>query len=168
VITLTIAARENDRLHSEILKLPAPRRLTPEQKKQYAQALAAQAAPLQIKSNEIQRKVNEFWSNSAALEGSAAGIEMSTTEVARLLAEEVRQLALRAPSGQRARLERAITKGLKRPSQDDIASARRALSRDPFSVPQAQNLKEIESERGSDAMVAYLDARLEQLKEGAK
>ncbi len=168
VMTLSIAGRENERLYGEIMDLPPPRRLKPEQRKQYAQALERQARPFKAKADEIAKKTNEFWGNGKALDEVVAGLDKSVGDVTRVLAEDVRQLAARAPGSARARLEGAVKKAMDRPSAADVRSARRALSRDPFSVRQAKALKEMEAGLGRDAMVAYLDARLDQLEGGVK
>lgn len=167
VVTLSIVGRENERLYNEILKLPAPKRLKPEQQKQYAAAIAAQAAPFKAKADEITKKTNEFWRNDKALDEVVATLEKSQGEVTRVVAEDVRQLSLRAQGSARSRLESAIKKSTARPSVAAVNGARRALAKDPFSVRQAKSLKSMEAELGRDAMVAHLDARLEQLEGGA-
>lgn len=168
VITLTIAGRENARLHGEILKLPIPRKLTPEQRDLYTRALAERAAPFQAKADEIKRKTDEFWSNEKNLTAAIAAMKNGSSDVTRLLANDLRQLANRAPSSARARLERAIRDSQSRPTAAEVARARRALQADPFSVRQARALKDLEANLGRDAMVAHLDARVLQLEGGAK
>ncbi len=163
-IALSIVERENRRLHSEVLKLPVPSKLKPDQKKQYQQALASQAKPFQDKADAVDKKLNEFWANSTAIEGLSTLVQNSSGSVTRLLAEQYRDLGARAPNSVRSRLESAIAAANDRPSTSEVADARRALQRDPFSERQTNKLKVMETELGRDAMVTYLDARLVQLR----
>ena len=167
VLTLTIAARENQRLFEEIAKLPIPRRLDPVQKDAYTRAIAARAAPFEAKAKEINKKLADFWNNDDVIDSMLKGLEDSRRPAARVYANELRELARRAPTSTRSRIEKAVARvETERPSDNDVLSARRALSRDPFSVSAAKELKRIEAELDRDAMVAYLDARLGQLEGG--
>ncbi len=163
-IALSIVERENLRLYKEVLNLPAPSKLKPDQKKQYQQALTAQATPFQRKASEVDKKLSEFWANSAVIEDLRQQVQNSSGSVTHLLAEQYRDLGKHAPSSVRSRLESAIADANNRPSAGQVADARRALQRDPFSAHQAAKLKDMEAELGRDAMVTYLDARLIQLR----
>ncbi|MCM2282076.1 MAG: hypothetical protein NDI61_09545 [Bdellovibrionaceae bacterium] len=168
VVTLSIVGRENERLYNEIKKLPVPVRLSVAERARYEQALAAQSAPFQAKAEQVSRKTAEFWNNGKALDSLIADLQASTGDVTRVLAEEARQLAYRAPDSTRARLERAIREAMDRPSATDVKNARHKLKSDPFSIHQAKMLKTMEAELGRDAMVAHLDARVLQIEGGVK
>ena len=163
-ILLSIVARENARLYGEVMALPSPRKLTPAQKKQYGQTLAAQAAPFKAKAKEVEEKLSEFWSNEEQIDEIARSLKESSGGITKVLAEEARQLARRSPSDVRRTLERAIETAFERPSSTELASARMALARNPFSERQAEKLKRLEQKVGREAMVTYLDARLTQMR----
>ena len=54
-----------------------------------------------------------------------------------------------------------------RPSQREIMMARLDLQKDPFDRSKIEHLRELEKQAGQTTMVAYLDARMSQMKKGS-
>jgi hypothetical protein len=148
-----------------VLRLPIPRKLSPVQNDAYNRALQAKAQPFKDKAEQINAKLGEFWNNSRIVDGMIKDLSQSRRVVARVYAAELKEIARRAPGSQRNQIEKAIANAdQSRVSESEALAARRALSKDPFSTSAAQELRKAEADLDRDAMVAYLDARLDQLK----
>ena len=168
LLSLDLIEKENRRIHSQLTSMSAPRHLKQKQRKQYTQLVAKQAAPFLIKANKTKKKLMAFWGNNGAINGLAKDYGNSTPTISTVVAEEIQALRQVAPSSHRAKLGRFLSSKKKRPSRSAILNARRALVKDPFDTAKIEKLIQLERSADGKIMVAYLDARLTQLKRRTK
>jgi hypothetical protein len=165
VLNLTQLARENRRLYHDILTLPVPRRLSAQDRAKYVQLLHVQSAPYLNRAEKIEVELSAMW-NSGSVQKLQAAYMTASPDLQKLYREEIIPLAQNAPSGAKNRLQNLLNTPFRRPSQKDIMLARRDLESNPFDISKAEHLRELESQSGRPAMVAYLDERISQLKKG--
>lgn len=165
VISLNLLAKENKRLGDDLLRLPAPRKLNRAQTEQYHQLLRQKANAFYMNASNFERQWNAKWSDSAVDE-ITRNFENSSWEIQNVLKFELQILSQNAPDGAKNRLLTALRERRERPSNRDLLMARQDLQQDPFDASKIQRLRELEKQAGRMTMVAYLDARLVQLKKG--
>ncbi len=165
---LTTVSRENRRLYDDLLKLPAPHSLKKDQRQQYLSLLKAKAEPFKIRAQEASQKLKEFHDNDTAVEEMVFALKNSQGKVRDLLAKDVKVISRLASNSQRRQLENATEAERSSPSTLDIARAKSRLANDPFDTSVAQDLKNMADRRGDTTMVAFLDARIQQLKKGVQ
>lgn len=169
ILSLTLLARENQRLSSELLALPVPEQLKGQERAQYTQLLANQARSYQHKYETINRKVTLLWGQTE--KQTAIETDMKTAPsapVRALVANELRRLMYVAPGGIRRQLDEELSQQNRVPSEEQIRQAREQAKNRPFNAQTLNQLRELELVRGRETMVAYLDARLLKLKTGEK
>jgi len=163
-IVLATLMRENDRLHNDIIALPAPRGLTQQQKEQYDGLVAQQAAPYKSKAIAIAEKLNQLWADDSWSERLAQNYIDARNEYKPALLQDLEMLSNYAPSSARPDLILAMSKPQQLPSRQDLASAQQQVRKYPFSEDYVKELRDVENRRGNDVVVAHLDARLSQMK----
>lgn len=167
ILALTQLARENRRLYHDILKLPKPARLNARDKKKYADLLKSQSAPYLNRAEKIEGQLAKMW-DSGSIQTLQATYMTATPDLQRLYRDEIKVLAQNALPHAKNRLQNLLDTPLRHPSTRDLMNARRELQSNPFDISKAENLRQLESQSGSQAMVAYLDERITQLKQGKK
>jgi hypothetical protein len=165
ILTLQVVARENRRLYHDIVRLPVPARLNAQDKKKYAALLKSQSDPYLAHAQKIESELERMW-ESNSVQTLQATYLTSTPELQKLYRDEIKALAKNALPTAKNRLQNLLNTPLRHPSQKDLMNARRDLQVHPFDVSKAENLRQLESQYGSPAMVAYLDERITQLKQG--
>lgn len=165
MVTLSVLAKENLRLHDEIIALPAPAKLKGPAREKYLKLVATKAQPYQVKHDEINAKLAVLWKDDAAIEAIAEDFTRVRRELKPVLAKDLRVVAGVAPSGPRRRIEKALASDDERPSQGALVAARREVKEGPFNARRLATLKELEEKNGGETMVAYLDARILKLRE---
>lgn len=166
LVVLSTVARENKRLHSELMRLPVPAKLNKLERQQYTALLTKKAAPFAVRAKDAEKKLVEFWKNDQAIRELTTAIENSKGRVHELLSTEALTLARLTNGAPRRRLEAAVRSSPDQPTNGEIAEARHRLAKDPFDTGVAEQLKQLAKKRGETTMVAYLDARIQQLKKG--
>lgn len=165
---LSTIARENRRLYNDLLALPAPRKLTKEQGQQYLALVKVKADPFRIRAEESEKKLKEFKDNDRAINEMTAALENSKGRVREMLTNDALTIARVASGSHRRQLESAVKSQPDKPSINEIARAKTRLANDPFDASVAQDLKRLAEKRGEVTMVAFLDARIQQLKKGVR
>jgi hypothetical protein len=165
ILALTELARENRRLYHDILQLPTPARLNAADKKKYAALLHAQSAPYLARAEKIEDELSRMW-DSNSVQNLQATYMTSSAELQKLYRDEIKDLAQNAPANAKNRLQNLLNTPFRHPSQKDLMNARRDLQANPFDVSKAENLRQLEQQNNHPAMVAYLDERISQLKQG--
>lgn len=167
LVTLDLLSKQSERFYQEVLALPVPQGLSEEDQNQYLQALSQQAAPYQLKANDVAKKVSEFWGNKEALDQLE---QASTTEIGArrtMVMSEVKSLDAIAPETTKAQLDAMLAKSepsTSAPSLASIEGARQAVRENPMSRPSLEALLAIEKKSPkSETMVAYLEGRLQSL-----
>ncbi|MEK7356819.1 MAG: hypothetical protein AAB250_10240, partial [Bdellovibrionota bacterium] len=165
LVTLSVLSRENKRLHDEVLVLPVPRQLRGQDRLNYSKLVEQHANSFLFKHQAIEQKLAAFWKDSDAFTSLVDDYESATRpELRRALARELRVIAHVAPESRKERLERALKTDVDIPSSTEVATVVKAVKDKPFSPNKIEKLRELESSRGRETMVAYLDARLTRLK----
>ncbi|MCB0394907.1 MAG: hypothetical protein KDD25_10115, partial [Bdellovibrionales bacterium] len=157
--TIEILKNEYARLTNDLIALPVPKNLNAAQRKQYDRSFTAQLAPLKSKTSAFAKKADEFWSNKSAIKKMTSLYEESSIPVRRFLARELRFASNIAPSSVGRSIRSSLESSIDQPSRSAVNQAWQNLKDDPFSVSKIEKLRKLESQRGSDSVVAYLDSR---------
>lgn len=169
LVTLSVLSRENKRLYTEVLALPVPRQLRGQDRVNYLNLVEAHAKTFLAKHEAIEQKLAVFWKDSDAFSSLVEDYETATRpELRRALARELRVIAAVAPESRKERLQQALKNDIDMPSSTEVAQVAKAVKDKPFSPNKIEQLRELESSRGRETMVAYLDARLTRLKQETK
>jgi TolA-binding protein len=165
MMALDIVARENDRMVRDIVALPVPAKLKPNEQAQYLNALKTQSKPFFMKAKVAQQKESEMWDRSPALTQLVSDYRTVRPELKKLLRREL-QLLSAIPNG--GRLQGEVNSALNdtASSPQELASARKIVAENPNDVRQIENLKILETKIGHPLMPAYLEARLSQIQKG--
>lgn len=167
-VTLAVLSRENNRMYSDVLALPVPKRLKGQERVQYTQLVEGQANVYLQKHQAIDQKLQAFWNDGKSFDSMVEEFETARPEMRRLMAREMKTLAKVAPGDRQSKLNSALNQGVDMAGKKEVASATQDARKSPFSEGRLAKLRELESSRGSDTMVAYLDARMTKLKEESK
>ncbi len=166
ILALNVLADESERFYNEILSLPIPEGLTPEQQQEYMGLLSQQAAPHQLKANDVRAKLNEFWTNTAAIDQKIKDVEESSGDIRALAQGDLERVVGLAPDEVKTRFQAAID--MKDPVKQTpdlklLETARQNVRENPESYSHINSLVELEKQMGNGAMVSYLEARLSKL-----
>lgn len=163
-IFLNVLKYEYARLHSNLVSLPLPKGLTKEQREQYVQILNQQAQPYLEKSNKIEEKLQALWSEEGWLTNHANTFKNARLEYKFALKEDLQQLMKHAPPSKARYLEQTINEKISYPSSSAVLQAQSQIRKNPFEEASVAKLKDLENQRGNDVTVAYLEARMAQMK----
>ncbi len=166
VLGLAQLSRENRRLYQDILSLPVPRRLGAKDRIKYQGLLKSQSQPYLTRAEKIDSELSAMWRESNSVQNLQSAYMTASPELQRLYRNEISPLAASAPPGVKNRLQNLLNTPFRRPSQKDILLARQELQANPFDINKAERLRELESQNGRAAMVAYLDERISVMKKG--
>ncbi|MNS97818.1 hypothetical protein D3C72_1321660 [compost metagenome] len=165
LLALNLVSKENHRFYNEVLSLPMPAGLTPEQEQEYLVLLSQQVTPNQNTANMADGKLKEFWAQEAAKEGyrkfGAQNVEWN-----QFITKEVESLAGIAPEEQKTAWTSLVTeiKGLavqsQTPSLAELESARTNLKANPFAATALEQAIAVEKKAQRRSMVEYLESRL--------
>jgi len=162
---LDFLAKESERFYSEILSLPMPAGLSPEDEQQYLALLSQQAAPYQIKAQDVKKKVDEFWSNKSAVQALEKSLVSSSGPLRTVVVKEIKLLASVAPEASKAALEalanRPEANAAFKPNLAQIEKARQAVREEPLSTSRLEALLGLERQAGRVGMVSYLEGRIQ-------
>ncbi|MGE0762294.1 MAG: hypothetical protein AB7N80_03340 [Bdellovibrionales bacterium] len=160
--------RENRRLHSDLLRLPIPKKLKGAQREQYLTLLKSQAQNFKIKADQAGDKARDFWNNSHALNKFESAFHSAQGHTRSLIKHNLNLVAKVADNSDKRRIENIVNSSENRPSVQDVAKAEIRLKQDPFDTGHVSELKRLAEKRGQVTMVAYLDARLSQMRKGVQ
>lgn len=167
VAVFTMLATENERFYQEIMGLPLPQGLSPEEENEYMQALSQQSAPHQTKANDLKAKLAEFWGQADAIPQLEKSLDLAVAEVRPLIKAEIELLSQLAPEDKKAQLAAVANKPTaivaEKPSVQVLEGAKAAVRADPMNRQSLNNLLELEQKWGRPAMVSYLKGRIESL-----
>lgn len=166
VLFLSLQAEQENRFYQEIMSLPLPNGLTPEQEQEYMAAISQQASPHQTKAQDLTNKVNEFWGESSAISQLEESLNENDPEIRALVAQEISLLNGIAPDQAKNRLTAALARkpaSAKLPTAQEMEVARQNVKKDPMNPSPLQKLMELEEKQGRQAMVGYLKSRIESL-----
>jgi len=171
LVTLDLLGKQSERFYQEVLALPVPAGLSDEEQSQYLQLLSQQAAPHQLKANDVSKKVSEFWDNKDAMAQLNAAAASETGARRIMVMKEIAALDAVAPQAKKAQLDTMLA--MQEPSKEvptlaSIEGARQAVRENPLDRAKIQALLNLEKKTGPRAatMVAYLEGRLATLDAG--
>jgi hypothetical protein len=178
LVTLDLLGKQSERFYQEVLALPVPAGLSDEEQSQYLQLLSQQAAPHQLKANDVAKKVSEFWENKEAMAQLKSAAANETGARRTMAMKEIMALAAVAPASKKAEFDQMIAQGSRaaEPSKEAptlaaIEGARQAVRENPLSKAKLEALLSLEkktalNDHRSDTIVAYLQGRLASLETG--
>src|SRR5690606_31355972 len=120
--------------------------------------------PYLAKAQDIDKTLNKLWENKKVLDVLERDYLTAPTQVQTLLANDLNRIRATAPSSSARRLKTVMAQAKDRPSQKEIAEARKAVLRNPFDIDEINRLRKLENQVGREVMVAYLDHRISDLK----
>jgi hypothetical protein len=165
LVILDLLARESDRFYQELLSLPVPAGLSPEDESQYLNLLAQQANPYKTRADMAKTKAREFWQTAGWKEALQKSLKDSG-EFRILVINEIEALKAAADKDQLAALDQ-VTKAvasnsvaIEKPSREILEKARAEVRLSPFDKSRIEKLLDLERQAGDFAMVHYLEQRL--------
>jgi hypothetical protein len=170
LVALSNLSYENHRLAQDISRLPVPRGLKAAQKAQYKKLIEDQIAPYNQKSKELLSKTNEIWNNkedSSLLDTMDLSIQPHLPG-SKLAVEELRAVNQVAKKLNYSSLSLTKKWQQRQKLSQELTSVRTLVSKNPFDSGYLEKMKDIETKLSSGPMVAYLDARLSELKTGGR
>jgi hypothetical protein len=171
VLSLDLVAHENERFYQEVLALPVPQGLNPEQEQEYLMLLSQQAGPHQLKAQDVRKKLSDLWSTQGLDQQLLSTAQQAKGSAAKLIEAEFRFLQAVAPEDLKSVIEKAIASsqniqtGGAVVALSDVENAKNKVRQNPLSVEALRRLAELERQSGKVAMVNYLESRIENLKE---
>ncbi|UOF02720.1 tetratricopeptide repeat protein [Bdellovibrio reynosensis] len=168
LLALDVVAKENLRFYNEVLSLPMPAGLTPEQEGEYLTILSQQVAPNQNTATMAESKVKEFWGQKTALD-SYKTFAHQNFQWAKFTNAEVEALAAVAPEDQKASWAalaadiRNADLATQKPSLAELEKARTNLKQNPFMATAIEQVLVLERKAQRKSMVEYLEGRLASL-----
>jgi hypothetical protein len=170
LVTLDLLGKQSERFYQEVLALPVPQGLSPEEESQYLQLLSQQAAPHQLRANDVAKKVSEFWDNKDALAQLDKAATSETGARRTVMMKDIQVLASVAPESKKPDFASMLAKSepvKEVPTLASMEGARQAVRENPMSRPSLEALLSLEKKSShSDTMVAYLEGRLQTLDSG--
>ncbi len=165
IVLLNLLAEEHQRFYNEVLSLPVPAGLSPEEEQQYLGLLTEQAAPHQTKSNDIRAKLAEIYKNKDAFAKFSATVQGQVEPVRTVFVKEMQMVKAVVPADLQGLLvETQVVKA--EPGAPAIAEAeklRQSVRESPFDKERVEQLLNYEKQLGRSSMVSYLQGRLETL-----
>lgn len=181
IYTLSNLAKESQRFYEEIMSLPIPEDLTPEEQNQYMNLLAQSASPYQAKAEQILTKLAETWNEKKAVKAVFSSLGKEPKWVQTLWVNEYENLGEIAPKDFNTFVKAEISKfdGTQVVAAEKsvdiplnaMMKVRTKVMSDPFDKNILGQLLDIEKQRKQEKMVIYLEQRLskiDQLKGGVK
>lgn len=166
LMTLDLFAKQSERFYQEILGLPVPVGLTPEQEQEYLNELSKQASPHLTKANDVKKKLAEFWSNTKAFENLNQQMAKTSEPLRQILVDEAEALKSIAPEDVKSQFTSrtvAATENVEKPNLQTLESARQAVRDNPLDRVSLTNLMNVEKQMGRPKMVMYLEGRLQSM-----
>jgi TolA-binding protein len=169
IVHLDYLASEYSRLYRDILTLPVPRGLNKVQREQYRGLLKSQSEPYRQKAQQFEQKVTDLWNQSDIRENLLIDYSKASGSLRKLVNHELQTLIRIAPVKYKSDLRLAMqSRSEARVDSNVLQKALSNVKRDPFDTDSLEKLKELEKKAGRHAMVAFLEAKVDQLKKGER
>ncbi|MCB0392659.1 MAG: hypothetical protein KDD58_15320, partial [Bdellovibrionales bacterium] len=161
-------ARQSQKLYDELLSLPLPEGLTPEQQMQYMQLLSQQAAPFHLKAQELAKKEPEFWKSENVISDLEARYKDSLKVLRPFIKNELNVLYSIASDEIKMQLTPILEYTFPEKVQPNLVELERArdqVRNQPLDIVNLDNLIELEKKIDNKNMVSYLMNRRQQIQE---
>lgn len=156
------------RFFNELLALPTPKDLSPQEQQEYLGLLSQQAAPYKEKADQIQFKLDELWKNEDAIDQIYADFHNSPVEVQSILGPQIDKVKTMASETMKSRFDVLYKTKMKKkvPSFALLETARQQVKTRPMDKVALRKLIELETARGYQPMIIYLNSRLKLVDDG--
>lgn len=164
ILFLNLVANERERFYNEVLALPVPAGLSPEEEQQYLGLLSQQAAPHQVKANDIKGKLKEIYANKEAFTKFHQAVAESKEPIRKELVAQMTLVRSALPA-ENAGLLADVSAPVEapKPSLAQVEQARQQVRETPFDSQKISELMKLEKQLGRNSMVSYLQTRLDGL-----
>lgn len=167
IMTLNTIASENRRFYNQINALPVPRGLNKKERELYKKMLLEQSAPFAQAAKLAEEKRQDFFNSNDKAVNDLLKLVQSEDKTLRAMAmSEYHFLKGYISKSLRNDFESAIRDLQVNPKK--FAQARRDIEKDPLDPNNLEELRELERKRANGPLIAYLDERIAQLKNGAR
>lgn len=178
IYSLDLLSKESKRFYDEVMSLPIPDELSPEEQEQYMGLLAQNASPFLTKHNQISEKVNEILGEKKAVEQTFTALKKENEDIQKLWVKEYKELEKVAPEEftqfvetQIASLstdDTVVSKDSRKIASKDITleqlmKIKTKVMQAPFDKNILGELLAAEKQRKQDQMVIYLEQRMSKL-----
>lgn len=164
IVFLNLVAKEHERFYNEVLSLPVPAGLAPEEEQQYLSLLSQQAAPHQTKANDIKGKLKEIYANQAAFTKFRQSVADQREPMRKVFVSQMNLVRTTlTPETATLLADVGAQAEAAKPSMVQVEAARQQVRETPFDAPKIQNLMALEKQLGRNSMVSYLQTRLDGL-----
>lgn len=168
IFALSTVAREHQRFYIDLMSLPLPAGLSPEEEQEYMNLLSQQATPHQVKSTEVQTKLASFWQDTSAVSLTSKSWQLAGPQRKQMMRTEVDLLARLAPEDKKSEWQKVTVDiaaaAENKPSSQEIDMARSLVKENPFSASSLQSLIDVERKAGFKKRADYLQGRLNLLR----
>jgi len=175
VALIKILGDQYERIYNEIIALPVPEELTPEQQSQYLAMIDQQANPHKIKANEFKQKLNEVWSNSDSTisQFQSSLNKQESRDIQNFLLAKITWLTKYSPSSEvssklqtvkivpSSSVEDNTKLAMNKDALNKIQKFKDKLRSNPYDSKLIKSYLKVEEQLGRKAMVDYLNHRLE-------
>ena len=173
MVSVYLVFQEAQRFYKEILALPVPEGLNPEEQQVYLSMLSQQADPYRAKAAQYEAKFKEFWANKGIVGDFRKAYSQANDNLRKVLRHSFEFVLWAAPEVEKQQIEEI----LKMPSQDQkvaknpkhqrlstkLREAKEQVKKDPFNISYLKHLKELEGSLGNETMANYLSDRISQI-----
>lgn len=170
VVSLSALSSEMNRMYKDLVNLPSPEGLTPEEQQQYSTILQQQAAPFQSKAQNYEVHLEKLWKKDDIASALKKSLGESEGFMRSQLLADIGRVQKIAPAGTKEELFLVMqTKQEKKTFLVDrslIEKARMDLQKSPFSKDKLMALAALEKKRNNMTMVEYLELRIQNENEG--
>lgn len=168
LLTVSLLAGESERFYTEVMSLPLPDGLTPEQQNEYMGLLSQQAAPYQVQAEDLKKKIPEFWKDENAYVSIAKANATETRPAIKEVVAQEYQLVSDLASPE---IKTAMTAAQTQTTVAEAApvdprgleAARSQVRLSPMDKGALTELLDLEKKAGNETMAAYLEARIKDL-----
>ena len=163
IVLLSLLASEHQKFYNEVLSLPMPAGLSPEEEQQYLGLLSEQAAPHQTKAKDIQGKLAEIYKNKEAFAKFNQSAQNEVEPMRSVVVKEMDIVRAAVPGELQGLLvyRTVAATDEKKPAIAEVEKLRQSVRESPFDKSQLEKLLTYEKQLGRSSMVAYLQGRLE-------
>jgi hypothetical protein len=154
---------ENRRFYSQIQRLPIPRGLRAQERVTYKNLINQQSEPFKLIADEAKTNLAKLINdNDKAMDELEKALRSSDTLQRRLAMSELRALRPYMTRSQISSFESTVSD--MQVSSNKVEKIRREVRINPLNTSVLAELRELEARRANGPLIAYLDQRIEQLK----
>lgn len=170
LILVSALAKQTKRFYDDLVGLPLPEGLTPDEQNQYLGLLNQKATPFQLRATELNTKIDEFFLDTAASQNiinktiAAKGLErkilLGQAEALKNVLPEkyANQFVLTPPAV--AKDEDSSGLIVHPAVKVALEKARMAAIEDPINAAKLHELLQLEKSAGNTVMTSYLESRI--------